>query len=167
VKAFLRLSFVLGLALMALGSFARAGESEDLQQKALSLIKVVKAKDWKALYSLMAFTGDLKKVPADDFAKGFGDGIESSGHSKDLDFILNAIQSFSVGKPVIEEDRGYVPTTFMLKVQDRTINFVGIARMVKDDGTWKWDFTGQGDMEKLAELRFEQLIGTIAVTGKS
>ena len=162
----LKLCLIAGLACLAVLSLARTTENDALQQQTLTVIKCIKTKDWKALFATLAVTGDLKKINADDFAKGFAGGMEKSGHAKDFDTFVNAIQSYSVGAPVIEQNRGYVPTSLILKLNDHEFNFVGIARMIKDDGVWKLDFTTEGgDMEKLSELRFGQLVGGIAVPG--
>ena len=162
--SFLKICLVLLLACLAVLSFADT-DAEALQNQALKVIRCIKAKDWKSLFNNMAVTGDLKKISADDFAKAFAAGLQGSGHGSDFDLVVDAIQSYKVGAPVIEEERGYVPTSFVLKFKDQELNFVGVARMIKEDGIWKFDFSEAGDQEKLSELRFGQLLGGIAVPG--
>src|SRR5436305_3911792 len=98
----LRMCFVVALACWCAIVFATTTDKETLQQQTLVIFKCVKTKDWKTLFGTMAVTGELKNLTPEQFAKGFASGLEGSSHSNDFETLVAAIQSYSVGAPVIE-----------------------------------------------------------------
>ena len=65
----------------------------------------------------------------------------------------------TVGTAIIENDSAYVATSCTISVETQKIRFIGIAKLIKKSGAWKWDLTFSDNAEKATELRFTQIIG--------
>ena len=103
--------------------------------------------DWKKSYAVSAFDAeDKKKFPdADAFAKYNDEQMQKPGAKAAFDQ-MNQISDFKFGEPTITGNTATVPTTSKISIGGRDINLKGSAKMIKDGGQWKVDFTGN-DLE--------------------
>ena len=154
-----------GLVALALAvsvvSSAQDKDSEAVQARVLSLMKVFKNADWKGLYSLVEMSPKVKAqlTGADDFGRDVAKGIRDSDPKDELGKLLRGLSGLAVGRPIIEKNYAYVPTTCVLTLGDYKGTLLGVAKMVKVDGVWKWDLAFTDDPQAATSKRTEELLG--------
>ena len=155
----------LTLALSLLCSFASAqSDAEAAGSQVINLFKIFKARDWKALYDVTAFTPEIAKGlrGRDDFAAGFAKGLHEGDPDDSFSKLIDSMSDVFTGLAIVEKDTAVVATSCNLTFDKKKVAFLGIAKLAKVDGKWKWDLTFSNDLQKATAQRFTELFGSPA-----
>ncbi len=150
----------LGLAALSPGQAVNA-DADAARAQALNLFKIYKARDWKSLYDVTVFSPAVTKTLTnrDEFATGFEKGLSQNDPKNDFGNLMDSLDDISVGCVIIENDSAYVATSCTITADSQKVKFLGIAKLIKSSGDWKWDLTFSDDAEKATEKRFTEIVG--------
>jgi hypothetical protein len=154
--------FVIGcLGLAALSPGQSTADADAARAQALNLFKIYRSHDWKGLYDVTAFSPAVSKTLTnrDEFATGFEKGLTQGDPNNDFGKLMDGLQEISAGCVIIENDSAYVATSCIVTVDTQKVKFLGIAKLIKSGGEWKWDLTFSDDTEKATEKRFTEILG--------
>jgi hypothetical protein len=154
--------FLVAAFLVSSLAFAQADKdtqaARDTTQK---LFTVFKNKDWHTLFDIIQLSPTLSKsmTDRDAFATAFDKGLKEGDPNNEFDKLVGTMDNVSIGAAIIEDKNAYVSTTCTVKVEGQSVRFVGIAKLVKVAGAWRWDLSFTDDADKASETRFTQLLG--------
>ncbi len=140
---------------------AQDKDGDAARAQVTALFKVFKSRDWKGLFAITEFSPAVKKVTTDPdaFAAEVAKSIKESDPGDAFGKIFDGISDIIAGQAIIEGNMAYVATSCRAKVEDQTVTFVGLAKLIKVGDAWKWDLAFSDDTDKATELRVTQLIG--------
>ena len=145
--------------LLAISTIASAASDPVAQAKKLYF--AIHKQDWHALYFLAAFSPAVKKQlkGADKFAADVQKGFTSSKDSDSVKKLLDSISNIRVGAATIKGSTAQVPTKADIIVGGKKMHFGGIANMINDHGTWKWDLSYTDNVESATAQQIQKLLG--------
>jgi hypothetical protein len=153
---------ILSLAFVGLAAPQRDARAE-VKAQALKVYKAIQKQDWRTMYSLTRFSVTLTQkigTDVDAFIKGIVKGIDDDpAGRKTTDSVLSGLSNLATGEPVINGDRADVPTSATLTLNGRATVFHGVAHMVRDGDTWKWDLTFTDNPGQATEKGLGDLLG--------
>lgn len=150
---------ILSLLVVALLGFAPP--KSDPKAQALRIMQVFHKENWKDLYSLIAFSPSMKKtLPGKDkFASDVKSGMDSSSSAAIVHELFASMKDIRVGEAAVHGLKATVPTACTVTVQGHTKKFKGQANLAKDDGVWKLDLSGSGDLATQTSKAVQDLLG--------
>ena len=158
----------LGLAALSPGQTANA-DADAARAQVLNLFKIYRAHDWKSLYDVTAFSPAVSKTLSnrDEFASGFEKGLTENDPKNEFGQLMDGLEDISAGCVIFENNSAYVATSCTVTVDTQKVKFLGIAKLIKSAGDWKWDLTFSDDIEKATEKRFTEILGDPAKSSGS
>lgn len=162
------IAFLVLVALSATAQPIRSAQdvapASNPRAQALKLYLVIQKQDWESLYFLVLFSPKLRLEmtgQSKEFAAGVRDGIsQGDDHGKAVKELFDNLHDIAVGEPVINGDKADVPTSSKYIVNGRTVFFKGIAHMIRDGQSWKWDLSFSEDVSAATSQQLIALIGT-------
>ena len=152
------LPIVLIVCLLGCKGGAPAAAS-DPKAVALQLLQTFHKEDWQALGGQIAFSPAHKGENLSSFGANFKKGLDSTPNIELVHQLFASMADMKAGEPTITGDKASVPITCTYTVQGKSKVFGGYANLAKDDGVWKWDFTGSDNIEAETMKRMPELMG--------
>ena len=158
----LMLLLILCLTFVGLGA-PRQDARTEVKAQALKVFQAIQKQDWRTMYYLTRFSVTLTQrigSDVDGFIKGITKGIDEDPEGrKTTDNVLNGLSNLATGEPVIKGDRADVPTSSTMTLNGRATVFHGVAHMLRDGNTWKWDLTFTDNPGEATEKGLGDLLG--------
>jgi hypothetical protein len=152
-------------AAVAMAAPAHAdGDTDAVKSQVLRLYKDFKGRDWKDIYDVIGLAKGVSMGTREQFAADFDQGIKQGDPGDMFSKLIDGMADVQIGAVMIEGEYAYVPTYCSVTIDGSKARLMGIAKMRKVDGTWRWDLTFTDDTEKAAAARTQQLFGE-PVTG--
>ncbi len=161
IKPFVRTALLALLVAVSGLAIAQNKETEAVQTRVQQLFTVLKGKDWKGLYHVTEFSSTVKKSLTTDeaFAKDVETGIKESDPDDQVTKLFSELNEFVVGQVIVEGSTAYAATSCKLTVEGQTVTLLGVAKMVRSGGEWRWDLSFTDDVSKATETRLVELLG--------
>ena len=144
---------------------AQATDADAARDQTLKLFQIFKDRDWKTLFDVIQMSPVVAKTLTnrDEFAASFDKGLKDGDPDNAFSKLVDTMSDVKVGTAVIEGNVAYVATSCKVKIDDSTVQFLGVAKLVKTGDTWKWDLSFTDQPDKATEQRFTELFGVPSI----